>query len=153
MRFCKNRYSEEHLSIQRKSTSKVTVAINFFGREPSLRTVSFDTSTTHAHLTHTFIRNFISRKSTSQKKPRGSSSYLVRTARCVKSLHMYIHIYVYVCIITDMSHRCCLSLCHDRLLSTRISCRPVYPDIPRSLCALARAPPSLLIAAEVAVVS
>lgn len=92
MRFCKNECSKKYLSIQKRS---ITIAISFFGREPSLRTASFDISTTHAYITHAYM--IYATSSREDLPPKGSHAnhrqfYLVRTARCVKSLHMYIHI-------------------------------------------------------------
>lgn len=49
MCFCKNGYSKKYLSIQKRS---ITIAISFFGREPSLLQSH---STTHAYITHAYM--------------------------------------------------------------------------------------------------
>lgn len=149
MRFCKNEYSKKYLLIQKRNILLPLVSSAENHRYvQSHSTLRRHTHTWHMHTWYTQLHL----ERTSQRKPRESSPYLVRTARCVKSLHMYIHIClrIYYHWIASLLF---VAIRRDRLLSTRISYRPACPDILRSPCVPARGPPSPLIVVAAAVVS
>lgn len=139
-----------HLSKQLSNQQGSPVILNFssrIGREPSrilkcLIRHFDDTYTLHTY-SHTYTHDIRTCRSLRLEiRPEEAMRIIalsrIRSALCEKSTYLYI-IYVYVCIITELSRRC---RCPAWWPSTRISCRLGCPGIPHSLGAPARAPPS-----------